>query len=45
MEEKTKWTLAAVLVGLVGFAGWQFVREYAKLGSSEKRKRQPWEIG
>jgi hypothetical protein len=45
MDEKVKWTLVAVLVGFVGFAGWRFVREYAKLGSSSERTRQPWEIG
>jgi hypothetical protein len=45
MDEKVKWSLAAVLVGFVGFAGWQFIREYAKLGSPSLRKRQPWEIG
>jgi hypothetical protein len=44
MDEKLKWTLAAVLVGLVGSAGWQFVREYAKLGSSSKSGREPWEM-
>jgi hypothetical protein len=44
MDEKMKWMLAVVLVGFVGSAGWQFIREYVKLDRSSHRKREPWEM-
>jgi hypothetical protein len=39
MEDKLKWYVAAGLVGFVGFAVWQFLRESA----TPRRKREPWE--
>ena len=44
MDDTLKWFLAAGLVGFVGFAVWQFLRESANAARAAGRKRQPWEF-
>jgi hypothetical protein len=43
MDEKLKWVFAAVGVGFVGYAVWQYVSEAAKAAQAARRERQPWE--
>lgn len=41
MDEQWKWLLGAVLVGLIGYTVWRFLKESNRVSH---RKRQPWEI-
>jgi hypothetical protein len=41
LDEQWKWLLGAVLVGLIGYTVWRFLKETNRVSH---RKRQPWEI-
>ncbi|QJW99121.1 hypothetical protein [Frigoriglobus tundricola] len=44
MDEKLKWVIAAGLVGFVGAAVWQFLKESANAARRADRHREPWEL-